>query len=211
MISFEISAKKLEVVAGAAAVVLAGLALGVLSGRAEKFDMAVLFFLKGARFPVFNELFLILTYLGSVQFISVATVCTGAILFIKKRFGNMYLLAGTVFGNAALVLLLKDLIERARPAAALAVYSETSYSFPSGHTSAAVAFYGVLAYILAQSYADTAKRANILFGWIFFMAMIGFSRMYLGVHYASDVMGGYALGFLCLSMGIILFEKFTKE
>jgi undecaprenyl-diphosphatase len=211
MIPFKVSTKKLTYVAFATGVFFTVLAWFVFIGMTESADKAILFFLEGARFPFLNELFLILTYLGSVTFVSIATVCFTSILFIKKKFDDVSLLLGTALGSSAFVFLLKNLIGRIRPADVLAVYSETSFSFPSGHTAIAVVFYGSVAYILAQKFTNTKIRANVLFGWIFFMAMIGFSRMYLGVHYASDVLGGYLIGFLCLSIGIILFEKYSNK
>lgn len=211
MISFEVSTKKLKYIAFITGVFFAVLSLLVFRGITESLDKTILLFLNGSHFPFLDELFLSLTYLGSIEFVSVATVCFGLVLLIKKKKQELLLLVASVFGSSTLILFLKDLIGRIRPADALAVYSETSFSFPSGHTSISVVFYGVTAYIFAQKFTDTKTRANILFGWIFFMAMIGFSRMYLGVHYASDVIGGYLIGFFCLSIGIILFEKYSKK
>jgi undecaprenyl-diphosphatase len=210
MISFEVSAKKLCTVAIFAGVLLAILTWLVWNGMTERADKAIISFLEGARSPLWNGIFLILTYLGSVNFMSVGTFAGGVILLIKKRMGYFYLLALSVSISTALVFIIKGIIGRLRPADAVAVYTETSFSFPSGHTTLSVVFYGVLAYILSQRHSDWGYRTNILFGWIFFMAMIGFSRMYLGVHYASDVLGGYLTGFLCLSTGIILFEKYSQ-
>jgi len=210
MISFEVSTKKLCTIAISAGVLLAILTWLVWGGMTQRADKVILSFLEGARSPLWNGIFLMLTYLGSVNFVSVGTFAGGVILLIKKRMSYFYLLLFSASVSSAFVLLIKDMIGRLRPADAVAVYTETSFSFPSGHTTLSVVFYGVLAYILAQRHADWGYRTNILFGWIFFMAMIGFSRMYLGVHYASDVLGGYALGFLSLSVGIILFEKYTK-
>ena len=209
MIPFEVSTKKLVRVVLVTGILLAILTLFVTNEATQKLDLSILLFLKGARFPAFNELFLILTYLGSVGFVSIATGCLGMILFIKRKFDHLRLLLGAVAGSSLLVILLKEIVGRLRPEQLLAFYSETSFSFPSGHSSASVVFYGVMAYILAQQFTDKKRRANILVGWIFFMAMIGFSRMYLGVHYASDVLGGYVIGFFSLSIAILLFEKYT--
>ena len=182
-------------------------------GMTESIDRNILLFLEGLRTPIGNDLFLIITYLGSAAFVFIAMFCFGIILLIKNKSEEILLLIGTVAGSSALVFALKEIIGRLRPSSLLSVYTETSFSFPSGHTNISVVFYGVLAYILAQSYTDEKTRATILLGWIFFMIIIGFSRMYLGVHYASDIFGGYALGFFTLALGIILFEKYfdTKK
>jgi len=89
-----------------------------------------------------------------------------------------------------------------RPRPEFPVYVETSFSFPSGHATIAIALYGFLAYILIQEVHSWKKKVNIFFGAILLAILIGLSRLYLGVHYVSDILGGYLLGFLWLIVGI---------
>ncbi|MGH7175721.1 MAG: phosphatase PAP2 family protein [Minisyncoccia bacterium] len=105
----------------------------------------------------------------------------------------------TMAGAFASFEFLKDIVARARPEAALALYAPPLYSFPSGHAVMSVVFYGFAAYALARTYPR-------LGGWIYLAAtlltlLIGLSRVYLGVHYPSDVIAGWLLGLFWLWLG----------
>ena len=85
----------------------------------------------------------------------------------------------------------------------------SSFSFPSGHATAAVAFYGVVFYLLIRNAKRLKSKFALLTTGFVFILIIGFSRMYLGEHYLSDVVGGYLLGFLWLlfSISILLWKE----
>ncbi len=93
--------------------------------------------------------------------------------------------------------LLKLLVARPRPEGAL--ISETGYSFPSGHAVIAVVLYGLISYFLYIQ-ASTSRYLYLLAG-LFFIILIGYSRFYLGVHYFSDILGGYFIGLIWLFIG----------
>ncbi len=108
------------------------------------------------------------------------------------------------FGTALFVSLSKIVFHRPRPP--YPVYVENSYSFPSWHAAASVAIFGFIAYFLIKNIRRKKYKAYVIIitlGLIFF---VGFSRIYLGVHYLSDVWGGNLLGLLWLIAGIGLFE-----
>lgn len=95
----------------------------------------------------------------------------------------------------------------------LAWYEELSYSFPSGHATVAMAFYGFLFYLLMMHLSSSKWRNFVFFIAILFILGMGFSRIYLGVHYLSDVLGGFAIGFVWLifSMALLSWLDFRKE
>lgn len=95
----------------------------------------------------------------------------------------------------------------------LAWYEELSYSFPSGHATVAMAFYGFLFYLLLMYLTSSNWRNFVFFLAILFILGMGFSRIYLGVHYLSDVLGGFAIGFVWLifSMALLSWLDFRKE
>ena len=95
----------------------------------------------------------------------------------------------------------------------MAWYEEFSYSFPSGHATVAMAFYGFLFYLLLMYLRSANWRAVVFFLAILFILGMGFSRIYLGVHYLSDVLGGFAIGFVWLifSMALLSWLDFRKD
>ena len=120
---------------------------------------------------------------------------------LLRRWGDGLLLAMCGILAPVLNLALKELAARARPDAALALVDESGYSFPSGHAAFAFAFYGALIYLLSHWEAFPRRplmRWAIQGALLLLILVIGASRVYLGVHWPSDVLGGYLFGGLCL-------------
>ncbi len=102
-------------------------------------------------------------------------------------------------GSAVLNQLLKGLFERPRPQFEHPLLVETSYSFPSGHAMESFVVYGMLTYFAVLALRSWEQRVGVVLGAALLVVLIGFSRMYLGVHYLSDVLAGYAAGGVWLS------------
>ena len=102
----------------------------------------------------------------------------------------------------AVDLIFKAIVQRPRPDGFRLVV-ETGYSFPSGHSMFSMAFYGFLIWLVWHYEKDRLQRWLFCFSFAFIIVMIGISRIYLGVHYASDVLGGYSLALVWL----VLFTK----
>ena len=139
-----------------------------------------------------------ITFLGSVQFLLPANILVILfVLFIKKQqYDALKIFAITITGTAVLFLL-KFFLQRQRPLLPL-VAKAHGYSFPSGHSFSSVVFYGMLAYIGYKNIKnDFLKWSSIVF--LFILAgLVGFSRIYLKLHYASDVIAGFSLGVIWL-------------
>ncbi|CRF45359.1 phosphatase PAP2 family protein [Helicobacter heilmannii] len=123
----------------------------------------------------------------------------------KQTVLGVWFFSTILVGEVALKSL-KHLVARPRPATNGELYLAHGFSFPSGHALAATLFYGSLAFLLCSSRASAGVKAGgfvLLFLWIFFMM---YDRVYLGVHYPTDVLGGFCLGlgFVCCSMGFYL-------
>jgi len=99
----------------------------------------------------------------------------------------------------------KTFVSRERPAN-VAYYEVEHFSFPSGHATTALAAYGLIAYFLYRHYSKRRQRQLILGAAVALIMVVGFSRIYLGVHYLSDVLAGFLLGTLWLLVGISLME-----
>lgn len=131
----------------------------------------------------------------------------GIILIIKRKEYSFYLALNLVVVTY-LNQIVKHLLKRPRPLG-IALINQGGYSFPSGHAMAGIAFYGLLIFFIWQSQFKYKKFACLLLATV--ILIIGLSRIYLGVHYASDVIGGLALGLVCLIAFINIFtNKFKK-
>ncbi len=144
------------------------------------------------REPVGIFFFSTITHLADTTTIVALLLLASSLLLLKnKRYAAGLVVA--VAGAKISEVLLKIIVERARPLDVGLLELDT-YSFPSGHATAAMALYGFLVYALWQMYP--AWRVLIAVVGLFIIAGVGISRVYLGVHYPSDVLGGYLLGLL---------------
>jgi membrane-associated phospholipid phosphatase len=126
-------------------------------------------------------------------------VVVAAILARRRQWLYLWTWAVAVGGSALLNRLIKDLFARPRPFFEHPLLLETSYSFPSGHAMESFVVYGMLAYFAVLALRSWRARTAVVFGSALLVLLIGFSRMYLGVHYFSDVVAGYAAGGVWLS------------
>jgi undecaprenyl-diphosphatase len=171
-----------------------------------RFDQALASALHAAATPFATKTFLAITALGSIEAIILIGLSVFALFAWRRRWlyawGWLAALAGTV----ALNVLLKQIFERPRPVFVDPIIVETSYSFPSGHAMDSLVMYGMLAYFALLFIKSWRARMAVLFGAALLVVLIGFSRLYLGVHYFSDVIAGFAAAGVWLSACIIGLE-----
>lgn len=146
-----------------------------------------------------------ITFLGSAAFVITITVL--ALLFIKNKkigiFMALDLIVITTFQH-----ILKPIFGRSRPIG-INLIEETSYSFPSGHSLTAMAFYGFIIYLIYKSNLKYKKVYMILL--VLLILSIGLSRVYLGVHYITDVLGGFTFSLFYLIIFIELSKKYLQN
>lgn len=166
-------------------------------------DMAFTHWLFQARISSLSQFFYGVTWLGSIYATVSALVIGSIILLGQHNRRNVFILWFIVVGMGASVQLGKRTFVRVRPMK-VAYYPETGYSFPSGHSATAMAMYGLLGYWFIRG----ARRHKWLIGTgaVCLIQAVGFSRIYLGVHFLSDVLGGYLLGICWIIVGIVLTE-----
>lgn len=156
------------------------------------------------RTDVLTNIFTWITVLGKSQVIMVFIFISVALLWLwQKRYCILPLFIA-VTGSEAFTYLGKLVFHRPRPE--MAIYAEHSFSFPSGHASIAVAFYGFLGYLLMRFSQSWNRKVNIFFTTILIIIAIGVSRVYLGVHYISDVWSGYLVGAMWLIIAVSFSE-----
>jgi membrane-associated phospholipid phosphatase len=132
--------------------------------------------------------FLAVTQLNSMVGVTALSVAFGAVLARLRQWYWLATLAVAVGGGMLLNVVLKAAYERLRPHFDDPLLVLSTFSFPSGHTAGAVLFYGVLAAFLVSRFYDWRARAASVAGALAMVALVGFSRMYLGAHYLSDVL-----------------------
>ncbi len=172
----------------------------------SRFDQTVTDFIISFRSPQLNKIFQFITDLGDVYgYLILTALCAiGFYLRFKNwRYVLEMLFVMIIAGLSNLAL--KQVINRARPDAAHLVAVET-LSYPSGHAMGAIAFYGFLIYLFYNFKMNTWLKTGILLIFSFLILAIGISRVYLGVHYPSDIVGGFIAGFIWIIFCVILFQ-----
>ena len=153
-----------------------------------------------------TDFFKFMTFLG--EGVSIASFCVLALIvtFILKKRNIGLIVAGCVTFNSLFSEGLKRIIQRPRPEI-LRLINESSYSFPSSHTLASVSLCGILIYFILKSEWDRNVKIIISSLLVLFPLLIAISRIYLGVHNASDVLGGAIIAMILLLIEISIIEK----
>jgi membrane-associated phospholipid phosphatase len=182
------------VVAGVAALCAFGwLAFSVLEQTTVPFDVAMLAWLHQARSPLLDVAARGLSALGSEGIVVLLGVLGGGLWLRGQRGATVQLVvaAGGAWGlNSAL----KECFQRARPEQLAALLPPQAFAFPSGHAMMAATVYGFLAYLLWQRLRRWRRLAGLAAA-LLLVLLIGWARLYLGVHYPTDVVAGYLAGF----------------
>lgn len=157
------------------------------------------------RTPALTRLMLAVTVLGDWEFVGIALLALCVALSLARRRRDAQALLTSVAVAEVFIILGKQMVRRPRPFLQPLV-SEASFSFPSGHTLIAVSFYGLLAFLLYRSSRTRLRRALALLGGLGVVLAIGFSRIYLGAHWPSDVLASLAAGGAWLTLVITAIE-----
>ncbi len=158
-----------------------------------QFDTTVSFFFYALRRPWLTYIMLIISFMGD-YFVVIASIITALLLFFKNHKRGAFLFFSIVIMSVIIDSLLKNLIQRPRPTFSPLII-EHSYSFPSGHSMNSFVFYSLLAYMV---YHYTKNITLTFFAFLIadvIILLIGISRIYLGVHYPTDVIAGFVAGF----------------
>ncbi|MHB8072955.1 phosphatase PAP2 family protein [Desulfosporosinus fructosivorans] len=175
--------------------IFAKLSEGLLYHELGMFDKVIGELIRGFTTPSLTSVAIIITYLGSAYIeIALMFILGAVLLFRLKHIWETVLLAISLSGAWLLNIILKELFRRARPDIVHLVQAG-GYSFPSGHSMVAVAFYGVIGYLIWLNLRNRSKPSWYVVVFTFALILaIGISRIYLGVHFASDVIAGYVTG-----------------
>ncbi|MDR0268433.1 phosphatase PAP2 family protein [Paenibacillus sp.] len=183
----------------------------VVTDHMAWFDDAVISAVQGLENDWLTSMMKFFTFIGSSLMSVIIFVLVFFFLMIvlkHRRELIMFLIA--VGGSELWNLILKDIIQRARPNTHRLI-EITGFSFPSGHSMGAFSLYGAITYLLWRHIPSFAGRIVMITAGIALTLLIGISRIYLGVHYPSDILGGYVASATWLMISITLFERYCKR
>lgn len=150
-------------------------------------------------------LMLMATYLVSpVVMLAVFIVLFLILVLVHRRYLSAFFLAGLAAGGL-IDIVFKLIFERSRPTAALFSVSEPGYSFPSAHALIATVFYGFLGFCFAHAFRRRWQKITVSILAALIIFLVGVSRVFLGVHWASDVIGGFVVGVVILCLLVFIF------
>jgi undecaprenyl-diphosphatase len=144
-----------------------------------------------------TNLAIVVTFLGSQTFLLPANILLALLfLFIHKKKAYAWKIAVVSLSSSAFLFLVKYLVRRPRPDSPLV--SALHYSFPSGHTFTSITFFGMVSFFILTYLRNKAMGYFIVGCCAIMVLLVGWSRIYLYVHYASDVLAGFCLGIMWL-------------
>jgi len=168
------------------------------------FDVKVLELIHNGRNPQIFSIMKFISFIGSEKFLIPITAMIVAYTLIKKNYYISKLLLISTLDSYILNFLLKLFFKRTRPVVYFLV-NQGGYSYPSGHSMVTMTLYSTIAFLLAKKTEDSKKKILIHTIAFVMICLMGFSRLYLGVHWPTDVIGGYLAGyvFYCLTIELI--------
>jgi len=193
--------------------VIIAMMVGSDSQRVIDFDHKWIGRIQGQEAPGWTAAAETLSWIGSTKVvIALILILLLFLLYIPRLRWEPLLVLCATGGSALINILLKNLFQRERPDINR-LAEESSYSFPSGHSMGAFALYGILAYLLWRMIRPMSIRIISLILCILLTLTIGLSRIYLGVHYPSDVIGGYVASgaWLALTIGVFEYWRHRKQ
>ena len=168
-------------------------------------DLVISQTIASARDANLNTFFLNITQLGNAEPLMLSFLLVSVFFLYFKKYNQLITIFLTFGGSAVITFVIKNIVQRARPVEGLIV--EHGFSFPSGHAFAAVCFWGVLFYLLATLTKNKPLKLLLYITAVLVAFLIGFSRVYIGVHWPSDVIASYLLSIVYVVTVIVMVEN----
>ncbi|MDF2960395.1 MAG: phosphoesterase PA-phosphatase [Paenibacillus sp.] len=187
------------------------IALMISARKLARFDDILIGRIQGAESPDLTYIMKFFTFIGAGMPAAIVALFVMLLLykFLHHR-KELILFLWVVLGSALLNVILKLLFQRARPDL-YRIIDINGFSFPSGHSMAAFSLYGILAFLIWRHIRTAFGRIIIILIGALMILAVGISRIYLGVHYPSDVLGGYLASGFWMSISIWLFQKNSEK
>lgn len=174
-----------------------------------RFDQRVTDWVFTYRTETMNRFFLVITAFGNAQSYFIIVPVVAIILYAYGHRWHLSIMATIILLSTSLLnILIKNIIARPRPLESLRLIEAFNFSYPSGHSMGATAFYGFLVYLVIQFTRRLWLKIVLVVLLVFLILAIGLSRIYLGVHFPSDVLAGFIAGIIWLAIFIMAFSIF---
>lgn len=159
------------------------------------FDSIILDFIHSSSNPMVTGIMKAISFIGSAYFLIPFMTIVSFVLIYKRRYYGLKLLILSSLGSYLLNIGLKFIFNRSRPFDYFLV-EQGGLSYPSGHSMVTMAFYMTIVYLLEKSIRDRGKGSTLKIIAILMIGLMGLSRLYLGVHWPTDIIGGYLIGYV---------------
>jgi len=173
------------------------------------FDLAVAEWFYSIRNDCLTSAFAFITHFGDVWFITALCILLILISYTRNNGFTWPLIAGAVTA-ALLQRLLKYMVKRPRPDIDMFLIEQGGYSFPSGHSLTGLVFYGFAIFLIRKKFPGRKLTKVLTFILASLIFLLGLSRLYLGVHYVTDVLSGWAFGGILLFILIKIYQRYSK-
>lgn len=181
----------------------------VLEQETQSIDTRILVTIRQWHTPLLDRVMIVITNLGNPSVLLVVSLLLAAFLLWHKRRAETVTLTIAAVGALGLNIVLKDLFARSRPELWQRTVEVNFYSFPSGHAMMSVVVFGIIGYLLAMHVPRW--RSAIVTVTVLLVCAIGFSRLYFGVHWPTDIAAGYAAGTVWLAACILSLEIWKRR
>ena len=176
-----------------------------------QFDRTIIDSVQGLETPSLTMIMKILTFIGSAPFVIVLSLCL--LLFLYKVLHHrleLILFTAAILGSAILNGILKNIFHRVRPDLHRLI-DIAGYSYPSGHAMNAFTVYSIISFLLWRHISSRWGRIILIIVSMVMILAIGISRIYLGVHYPSDIIGGYFASGFWVTTAILFFQYYQEK
>jgi undecaprenyl-diphosphatase len=184
--------------------------LRLATSSVNRADHALNAAFQNLRYPGFTTLFDAATIAGSPLGMALVVVVAAGVLLLRRQPASAGFVLAAAAGGALLNLGLKAIFERVRPPAATAIAAARGYSFPSGHAMGSFVVLGSIGYLVLRLPLRWRAKSCLLATLATAVVFVGLSRVYLGVHWISDIAGGWSAGAVWLATATVAFETLLR-
>lgn len=159
--------------------------------------------------PFLTKCMIFLTDIGGPSSVALYCLVLVMIMWLHKKYSHLTQFVVTIGTTALIALGTKELLKIPRPVGGL--ISEVGYGFASAHAMIAVVFFTLIAYSYKSHFKNRVLRVAFILSCVCMIVLVSMSRIYLGVHYATDVFAGIFMGLVIASISILMYEKHNNQ